>query len=60
MGSWIELVIFHKHTVPVQTGRNIVGCYMLRPFVQPGCCLLLRIDGSCFAMFETGQTFSPV
>ena len=29
----------------------IVGCYMLGPFVQ------LRVVGSCWAKFETGQTF---
>ena len=33
--------------------RNIVGCYMLRPFGQPvACCSLLL---GCCAKFETGQ-----
>ena len=32
-------------------GRNIVGCYMLRPFPHPVAC--------CCAKFETGQTFQP-
>ena len=31
------------------TTPNIVGCYMLRPFVRP--------VGCCCAKFETGQTF---
>ena len=33
--------------------RNIVGCYMLRPFGHPvACCSLLL---GCCAKFETGQ-----
>ena len=37
---------------PRANERNIVGCYMLRPFTQPVAC--------CCAKFETGQTFSYV
>ena len=36
---------------PRANGRNIVGCYMLRPFAHPVVC--------CCAKFETGQTFQP-
>ena len=40
-----------------ENGRNIVGCYMLRPFAHPQC---IDVVGSCFAKFETSQTCSPV
>lgn len=56
MGTWMEGVIYDK---PRANGDNIVGCYTLSPLVHP-VFLLLRIVGSSFAMFETGQTFSPV
>ena len=35
------------------TSPNILGCYMLRPFVHPVACCC-----AC-AKFETGQTFEP-
>ena len=40
-------------------GRNIVGCYTLRPFAHSVacCCLLLGVVAQ---KFETGQTFSYV
>ena len=40
-----------------ENGRNIVGCYMLRPLAQPQC---IDVVGSCCAKFETSQTCSPV
>ena len=43
---------------PRANGRNIVGCYMLRPFAHP-VAMLLPVVGSCRAKFEIGQTFSP-
>ena len=36
---------------PRANGRNIVGCYMLRPFAHPVAC--------CCTKFETSQTFQP-
>ena len=36
---------------PLANGRNIVGCYMLRPFAHPVAC--------CCTKFEAGQTFQP-
>ena len=36
---------------PRANGRNIVGCYMLRPFAHAVAC--------CCAKFKTGQTFQP-
>ena len=40
--------------------RNIVGPNMLRAFAHHVvcCCVLLRLDGSCWMKFETGQTSS--
>ena len=46
------------HCYSRANGRNIVGCYMLRPFAHP-VVMLLRLVGSCRAKFEIGQTFSP-
>ena len=46
------------HCYSRANGRNIVGCYMLRPFSHP-VAMLLRVFGSCRAKFEIGQTFSP-
>ena len=43
---------------PRANGRNIVGCYMVRPFCTP-CCMLLDVVACCCAKFETGQTFQP-
>ena len=42
------------------TRRNIVGPKMLRAFAHHVvcCCLLLRLVGSCWMKFETGQTSS--
>ena len=37
---------------PLANGRNIIGCYMLRP----PCCMLLAVVACCCAKFETGQT----
>ena len=35
---------------------------MLRPFAHPVvcCCMSLRVVGSCWAKFESGQTFEPI
>ena len=46
------------HCYPRANGRNIVGCYMLRPFANP-VVMLLHVVGSCRAKFEIAQTFSP-
>ena len=46
-----------KLKAPANGLRNIVGCYMLCP-VCTSCCMLLRVVGSCFAKFDTSQTFS--
>ena len=42
------------------TRRNIVGPNMLRAFAHHVvcCCVLLRLVGSCWMKFETGQTSS--
>ena len=41
--------------------RNIVGPNMLRAFAHHivCCCVLLRLVGSCWMKFETGQTSEP-
>ena len=41
--------------------RNIVGPNMLRAFAHHVvcCCVLLRLVGSCWMKFETGQTSEP-
>ena len=41
--------------------RNIVGYNMFRAFVHHVvcCCVLLRLVGSCWMRFETGQTSEP-
>ena len=41
--------------------RNIVGPDMLRAFAHHVvcCCVLLRLVGSCWMKFETGQTSEP-
>ena len=41
--------------------RNIVGPNMLRAFAHHivCCCVLLRLVGSCWMQFETGQTSEP-
>ena len=43
------------------TRRNIVGPNMLRAFAHHVvcCCVLLRLVGSCWMKFETGQTSEP-
>ena len=43
--------------MPRANGRNIVGCYMLRPFQQT-LLHVVSVVGSCCAKFETSQTFS--
>ena len=40
-----------RNLKPRANGRNIVKCYMLRPFAHPVAC--------CCAKFETSQTFHP-
>ena len=41
--------------------RNIVGPNMLQAFAHHVvcCCVLLRLIGSCWVKFETGQTSEP-
>ena len=43
------------------TRRNIVGPNMLRAFAHHVvcCCVLMRLVGSCWMKFETGQTSEP-
>ena len=65
----ISSVNWDNLLIPVRDGRNVVGqqlptligCYMLCPFAHPVacCCMWLRVVGSCWAKFETGQTFEP-
>ena len=48
-----------QHCLP--TRRNILGPNMLRAFAHHVvcCCVLLRLVGSCWMKFETGQTSEP-
>ena len=44
---------------PSPNGRNIVGCYLFRPFAHPVACCL-RVVWSCCTKFETGPTMLGV
>ena len=48
----------HVSLKPRASGRNIIGCYMLRPFTHPVACCWMLLRVVC-AKFETGQTFEP-
>ena len=50
-----------QHTTWCANVRNIVGPNMLRAFAHHVmcCCVLLRLFGSCWMKFETGQTSEP-
>ena len=60
--AFFKFVYIKQHT----NGRNVVGQQLQRLLdvhaaasVCTPCCMLLRIVGSCYAKFETGQTFQP-
>ena len=47
---------------PLANGRNIVGCYMVRPSAHPATCCYIRLCfvGSCCSKFKTFEpTISP-
>ena len=50
---------FARSLKPRANGRNIVGCYMLRPFAHPVASCCANVVACCWAKFETGQTFQP-
>ena len=53
---WHGISFITRHCWP--TSPKIVGCYVAS--VRTPCCMLLRVIGSCYAKYETGQTFSHV
>ena len=60
--AFFQFVYIKQHT----NGRNVVGLQLQRLLdvrdaasVWAPCCMLLRIVGSCYAKFETGQIFQP-
>ena len=65
----ISSVNWDNLLVPLQTDATLLAnnsqrwvlSYMSRPFAHPVacCCMWLRVVGSCWAKFETGQTFEP-
>ena len=57
MGSWIELVIFHKHTVPAQTDATLLGvhvtCYVRLYTPAVACCyVLMGVVSQCLKLVK--------
>ena len=51
----VSCTVFIHALKPSPNGRNIVGCYLLRPFAHPVACCLCVV-WSCCTKFETGPT----
>ena len=47
-----------EYIKPRENGRNIVGCYMLRPFAHIVACCCLLLEVLAHAKFKNNQTFS--